>query len=124
MGPIRILVADLVALDRDIVERIAGERGDMTIVSRADGPVRADTTLDVSGVDVLLASASDPDSLSACLTLMWRHPRLGVVIVDPAHRLDVVRIRRPFPRLREAAAPWPEYLVTAIRAAATCDDHR
>jgi hypothetical protein len=118
MSPIRILVAGLVALDRDIVERIAGERGDMTIVSRADVPARADATLDVSGVDVLLAAASDPDALSAYLALVRSHPRLGVVVVDPADRLCVLRRCRPFEQVRGADSPWPRYLVDAIRAAA------
>jgi len=122
MSPIRILVADMVALDRDIVERIAGERRDMTIVSKADLAVRSDATLDVSGVDVLLASASDPDALSECLALMRSHPRLGVVVVDPADRLGVLRVCRPFEQPRGAGAPWPEYLVDAIRAAAADRD--
>jgi hypothetical protein len=109
MSPIRVLVTDMVALDRDIVERLAGEQPDMTIVSGA---------ADLADVDVLLVSASEPDSLRAYLSLMWTHRRLGVVVVDPADRLGLVRVCRVTVPVRGVDAAWGQYLAEAIRSAA------
>ncbi|MDT7797375.1 MAG: hypothetical protein QOI78_808 [Actinomycetota bacterium] len=115
-GPIRVLVADMAALDGDIVARIAGERPDMTIVGRVDGPAQAATAL-TPDVDLLLVSASGPGSLCGYLRLMWTRPRLGVVVVNPCDRLGVVRVFRQAERAG-AGASWPEYLVDVIRSAA------
>jgi hypothetical protein len=118
MDPIRVLVADMVALDRDIVERIAAQPQDMTIVGRARGAAEAAVVLVTRGADVLLTSASGTDSLGGYLALMWAHPRLAVVVVDPADRLGLVRVCRLVEQVRGAGAPWPEYLLDAIRSAA------
>jgi len=118
MDPIRVLVADMVALDRDIVARIAGQPQDMTIVGSARGAAEAATALDARGADVLVTSASGTGSLGACLALMWAHPRLAVVVVDPADPLGLVRVCRLAEQVRGAGAPWSEYLLDAIRSAA------
>lgn len=117
MDPIRVLVADMVVLDRDIVERIAAQPQDMTIVGAARGAAEAATLLDAHGADVLLTSASGTCPLGAYLALMGAHPGLAVVVVDPADRIGLVRVCRFVERVRGAGAPWPEYLLDAIRSA-------
>ncbi|VVJ17641.1 Uncharacterised protein [Amycolatopsis camponoti] len=118
MGPIRVLITHMVALDCDIVRRIAGERTDMTIVGSVSGPEEAAEALFRPGFDVLLLSASRPDSLCGYLDLMWDNPRLGVAVVDPTDRLGVVRVCRIVERARGAGAGWPEYLAAVLRSAA------
>lgn len=121
MDPIRVLVADMVALDRDIVRRIAAQPRDMTIVGTARGAAEAATVLDTHGADVLLTSASGTGPLGAYLALMEAHPGLAVVVVDPADRIGLVRVCRLVERVRGAGAPWPEYLLDAIRSAADAE---
>ena len=121
MGSIRVFVTDMVALDRDIVERIVRGRTDMTIVDGAGGPARSAAAPIGGGVDVLLVSASEPASLCPYLGLMWTHPRLGVVVVDPKDRLGLVRVCRLDEQVRGAGAAWSEYLAAAIRSAADAD---
>lgn len=121
MSSIRVLVTDMAALDRDIVERIVRGRPDMAIVGGASGPAQAAATLICPGVDVLMVSASEPASLCAYLCLMWTHPRLGVVVVDPKDRLGLVRVCRLDEQVRGAGAVWSEYLAAAIRSAADVD---
>lgn len=118
MDPIRVLVADMVALDRDIVERITAQPQDMTIVGSARGAAETAAALDAHGADVLLTSASGTGPLGACLALLGTHPDLAVVVVDPADRLGLVRVCRLVERVRGAGAPWAEYLLDTIRSAA------
>ncbi|MFG1646953.1 hypothetical protein ACGFMK_42310 [Amycolatopsis sp. NPDC049252] len=108
----------MVALDCDIVRRIAGERDDLTIVGSVNGPDEAAEALLRPGFDVLLLSASQPESLCGYLGLMWENPRLGVAVVDPTDRLGLVRVCRIAERVRGAGAEWPEYLVSVLRSAA------
>lgn len=115
MNPIRVLVTDMVALDRDIVARIVEGRPDMTIVGSARQAMAGPAG---PGFDVLLVSASEPSPLCGYLDLMWTHPRLGVVVVDPHDRLGLVRVCRLDERVRGAGALWSEYLAAAIRSAA------
>ncbi len=112
MSPIRVLVADMAALDRDIVRRILGDRADMTIVGTADG---SDEVADnLAGVDVLILPASAPRPLFEYLGLMWTYPRLGLVAVDRCGPVRVLRFAcRDAPELE-----WPDDLVRAIQAAA------
>ena len=117
MSPIRVLVVGMVALDGDIVERITGERQDMTVVGRVGGPAQASRALATSGADILLVSASGPGPLCAYLDLMWSHPRLGMVVVDPHDERGVLREFRCVARVA-GTGRWSENLVGAIRAAA------
>jgi hypothetical protein len=112
MSPIRVLVVDMAALDRDIVRRIVGDRGDMTIVATADGPGGVAESL--AGVDVLVLPGSEPQPLCEYLGLMWTYPRLGLVVVD---RRGPVRVLR-FACRDAAELEWPDDLVRAIQAAA------
>ncbi len=112
MNPIRVLVADMAALDRDIVRRIVGDRADMTIVGTADGPDGVAERL--AGVDVLVLPASQPRPVCDYLDLMWTYPRLGVVAVDRGGPVRALRFAcRDTPELE-----WPDDLVRAIRTAA------
>ncbi|MFD5406127.1 hypothetical protein [Streptomyces griseorubiginosus] len=118
MDPIRVLVADMVALDRDIVERIAAQPEDMTIVGSAHGAAEAAAALEAHGADVLLTAASGTGPLGDCLALLGSHPDLAVVVVDPADRLGLVRVCRLVERVQGAGAPWAEYLLDTIRSVA------
>jgi hypothetical protein len=112
MSPIRVLVVGMATLDHDIVRRIVGNRPDMTIVGSVRGPAGAAGAL--AGVDVLVLAASEPRPLCEYLGLMWTHPRLGVVAVDRAGPVRVVRLSCG----DEPGRTWPDDLVGAIRAAA------
>ncbi|ONI76280.1 hypothetical protein ALI144C_37105 [Actinosynnema sp. ALI-1.44] len=95
----------MAVLDRDIVERLAGEWPDMTIVSE---------DADLADVDVLLVP--EADSLAGYLSLMWAHRQLGVVMVDPAGGLVwVCRVAVP---TWDAGTTWEQHLAEAIRSAA------
>jgi hypothetical protein len=117
MSPIRVLVVDMAALDRDIVRRILGERSDMTIVGTADGPGGVAERL--AGVDVLVLPGSEPEPLCEYLGLMWTHPRLGLVVVD---RRGPVRVLR-FACRDDKELEWPDDLVRAVRVAAGDQKH-
>src|SRR4051812_39187206 len=107
MSLIRVLVADMATLDRDIVERLAGEWPDMTIVGDDADP---------ADVDVLLVP--EPESLAAYLSLIRAHRRLGVVVVDPADRTGLVWACRVVVPTWDLDTTWERYLAAAIRSAA------
>jgi DNA-binding NarL/FixJ family response regulator len=107
----------MVALDGDIVERILEGRPDMTVVGRVDGPAQACRAVAASGADVLLLSASGPGPVRAYLDLMWSHPRLCVVVVDPRDERGVLREFRCVERVA-GTRTWAQNLVAALRAAA------
>jgi len=117
MSSIRVLVAEMAPLHRDIVQRTAGKRSDMTIVGVVGGPVQAARVLDRQGADVLLLSASGPGPLRSYLDLVWAHPRLRLLVIDPADRRGRFRELRLTDRERPRV-PWAEHLVDAIRSAA------
>lgn len=107
MSPIRVLVVSMATLDRDIVERLAGEWPDMTIVCEG---------ADLADVDVLLVP--EPDLLAGYLSLMWTHRRIGVVVLDPADRDGLVRACRITVPASDASSTWEQRLAGAIRSAA------
>jgi len=103
----------MVALHRDIVRGTTGERPEMTIVGNATGPAQAGRAVADLGVDVLLLAAAGPASVCPYLDLMWTHPRVGMVVLDPRGALRELRLVEPV-----NGAGWSDELADAVRSAA------
>jgi DNA-binding NarL/FixJ family response regulator len=112
----RLLLAAVPPLLADIVrDALAGEPGVDTVAEAPEDPRQLAETIVRTRADVVLAESHGAGLPDHLLELMYRHPRLKLLLLSPDGRLAA--LWRLAPERRELAETSPRALAEAVRAA-------
>jgi DNA-binding NarL/FixJ family response regulator len=110
---IRVLLADMVPMLRDIVTEAVTYEPDLEVVGAVGGQEEFLTALERERVDVLVLGAHRPDDLELAEQIWVKSPRVKVLMIATGGRTAVLYALRPHKVVLGDVSP--QGLVAAIR---------
>jgi DNA-binding NarL/FixJ family response regulator len=115
MAPIRILLAQLQGMLRDVVLQLLDGQADMTVVDDVDDPIDTLLAAGRTHADVVVLGMEDDELPGVASHLLDEYPHLKVLAITPdGRRAFLYELRPELVALGEAS---PDLLLQAIRAA-------
>ena len=115
MAPIRILLAQLQGMLRDVVLQLLDGQADMTVVGDMEDPIDTLLAAERTHADVVVLGMEDDELPGVASHLLDEYPYLKVLAVTPdGRRAFLYELRPELVALGEAS---PDVLLQAIRTA-------
>lgn len=112
---IRILLAELPRMLRDIIESVIAGQSDMSIVGSVDARDRVTTALDRTPADVVIVGMRDAETTATLTPVLLAQPRLKLLAISGDERSSYLYELRP--HTVPLGDVSPQGLVDAIRSA-------